>query len=55
MVGENDIFTPLAFSLTLHEKILNSKILRIPRTGHACHWEDLELFNNETTKFLLEN
>ena len=55
VVGENDIFTPLAFSLTLHEKILNSKILRIPRTGHACHWEDLELFNNETTKFLIEN
>ena len=55
VVGENDIFTPLAFSLTLNEKISNSKILRIPKTGHACHWENLELFNSETTKFLQEN
>jgi len=55
VVGEADIFTPLAFSLTLHKKIINSKILKIPKTGHACHWENLELFNNETSRFLLEN
>ena len=55
VVGEADIFTPLAFSLTLHKKIVNSKILKIPKTGHACHWENLKLFNNETSKFLIEN
>jgi pimeloyl-ACP methyl ester carboxylesterase len=55
IVGEADIFTPLAFSKLLHEKISDSSIWRIPRTGHACHWEALEDFNRRTMAFLLGN
>lgn len=55
VVGIKDIFTPLAFSELLHEKIQGSKIWRIPDTGHACHWEALEKFNQKTTDFLINN
>ena len=55
VVGIKDIFTPLAFSEILHEKINGSKIWKIPDTGHACHWEVLDEFNQKTTEFLLSN
>lgn len=55
VVGVADIFTPLAFSELLHEKIPGSEIWRISGTGHACHWENLKDFNRRTTDFLLNN
>lgn len=55
VVGIKDIFTPLAFSELLHEKIAGSNIWRIADTGHACHWEALVEFNRRTTDFLLNN
>ena len=55
VVGEDDIFTPLAFSELLHDRIEDSVIWRIPRTGHACHWEVLEEFNRRTAQFLLDH
>jgi pimeloyl-ACP methyl ester carboxylesterase len=55
VVGVSDIFTPLPFSELLHERIPGSEIMKIPRTGHVCHWEALEEFNRRTTEFLLNH
>ncbi len=52
-VGDMDIFTPLKFSEELHRLIPGSKLVVLPGTGHAHHWEDLEFFNQKTTDFLL--
>ncbi len=55
VVGQQDIFTPLAFSELLHKKIPGSELYIIPGTGHACHWEALEEFNKLSTEFLLKH
>lgn len=55
VVGQQDIFTPLAFSELLHEKIPGSELFIIPGAGHACHWEALEEFNKRSTEFLLKH
>jgi pimeloyl-ACP methyl ester carboxylesterase len=54
-VGEDDIFTPLALSVEMHERMPASELLRFPGWGHCHHWEDLETFNSRTTRFLLEH
>jgi pimeloyl-ACP methyl ester carboxylesterase len=54
-VGMMDIFTPPAFSDILHDKIVGSEIARFPTGGHVHHWEDLERFNEITSRFLLDN
>ena len=54
-IGMMDIFTPPAFSDILHEKISGSEIVRFSAGGHVHHWEDLERFNEVTTRFLLQN
>ena len=54
-VGDMDIFTPPAFSKTLHEGIKDSIYVNFPTGGHVHHWEDLERFNKVTTEFLLKN
>ena len=54
-IGMMDIFTPPTFSDILHEKISGSEIVRFPTGGHVHHWEDLERFNEVTTRFLLDN
>jgi len=52
-VGLQDIFTPAAFSLAIHQLVKHSQYLEFPQGGHVHHWEDLERFNKETLNFLL--
>ena len=53
VAGKDDIFTPLEFSLTIAEGIPGAKLLAIPDTGHAVHWEALETFNASSRDFML--
>jgi pimeloyl-ACP methyl ester carboxylesterase len=53
--GDMDIFTPPAFSKVLHDGIANSEYIAFPTGGHVHHWEDLERFNDITTRFFLNN
>ncbi len=53
-VGDADIFTPLPFSVELHEHIHGSQLKVFPGLGHAHHWEATTEFNETTTAFLLE-
>jgi pimeloyl-ACP methyl ester carboxylesterase len=52
-VGDADIFTPLRFSVEMHERMPDSELLVFPGWGHIHHWEDLERFNAASTAFLL--
>ena len=54
-VGDADIFTPLWMSTEMHEKMPRSKLAVFPGHGHCHHWEDLDRFNAETTRFLLKH
>ncbi|MCM8543124.1 MAG: alpha/beta hydrolase [Lentisphaeraceae bacterium] len=54
-IGDEDIFTPMKFSVQLNELIEGSEMLVLPGTGHAHHWEDLETFNTKTAQFMLNN
>ncbi len=54
-IGMMDIFTPPAFSQTLHAGIRGSKLVEFPTGGHVHHWEDLSRFNEVTTHFLLNS
>lgn len=54
-VGDRDIFTPLACSEALHRGIPGARLSVFAGSGHVHHWECLERFNDETTRFLLEN
>lgn len=54
-IGTADIFTPYAFSETIHNRIKGSEMFVLERVGHAHHWERLDEFNNKTTQFLLDN
>lgn len=54
-IGMMDIFTPPAFSDILHLGITGSQLVKFSKGGHVHHWEDLELFNEVTTRFLIEN
>jgi pimeloyl-ACP methyl ester carboxylesterase len=54
-VGDSDIFTPLRCSQEMLERMPNAKMEVFRRLGHCHHWEDLDTFNEITTKFLLEN
>lgn len=53
--GTADIFTPYAFAKELHQGIKGSDLLTFEGFGHTHHWEDLERFNRETTRWLLEH
>lgn len=54
-VGDQDIFTPPAFSRLLHEKIPHAAYVSFPQGGHVHHWEDLDRYNDQTLQFLLNN
>ncbi len=54
-VGSMDIFTPPAFSFTLHEGIKDSQLVAFPQGGHVHHWEALTRFNIVTKNFLLNH
>jgi pimeloyl-ACP methyl ester carboxylesterase len=51
-VGEADIFTPLALSQAIHERLPQSELVTFPGCGHVHHWEDLERFNQTVLAFL---
>lgn len=51
-VGEQDIFTPLALSRAIHERIVGSELVVFPGCGHVHHWEDLTRFNQTVLGFL---
>jgi pimeloyl-ACP methyl ester carboxylesterase len=53
-VGDQDIFTPLACSEALQQGIACARLSVFAGSGHVHHWECLERFNAETTRFLLE-
>ncbi|MFT7669862.1 MAG: pimeloyl-ACP methyl ester carboxylesterase [Planctomycetota bacterium] len=55
VAGEDDIFTPLAFSEQLARGIPNAELVTWPGAGHAVHWEVLEEFNARSRDFLLSN
>jgi 3-oxoadipate enol-lactonase len=52
MVGKEDIITPPAAALTMHEKIKGSIIHIIDHAGHLSNMENLGEFNNRLTEFL---
>jgi pimeloyl-ACP methyl ester carboxylesterase len=54
-VGNEDIFTPLELSLEIHQRLPSSELLQFPKWGHCHHWEDLEMYNERSTRFLLDN
>lgn len=54
-IGDQDIFTPPAFSQYLHENISGSEIFFLQGCGHAHHWEDLEKFNGKTSSFMQQH
>lgn len=52
LCGEMDQITPVSESKLIHQKIPNSKLVIIPRTGHLCYQEDPEFFNEHVRIFL---
>jgi pimeloyl-ACP methyl ester carboxylesterase len=53
VAGEDDIFTPLAFSKEIAERIPNAELVIWPDAGHAVHWEVLDQFNARSRDFML--
>lgn len=51
-VGDADIFTPLQLTAEMHERLRHSEMLVFPGKGHIHHWEDLDRFNEATSRFL---
>jgi len=51
--GTQDIWIPFAYARELHAGIRGSELLAFENFGHTHHWEDLEKFNLETTRWLL--
>jgi len=54
IAGEDDVFTPLAQSLLMHERIPGSELLVLRRGSHAAYVEYPELINLRIEKFLEE-
>ena len=54
-VGDADIFTPMRFTVEMHERMHSSQMVIFKGFGHIHHWEDLERFNDVTMQFLSEN
>lgn len=54
IVGEEDIYTPLRYSLEIANAIPESTLTVIPEAGHGLFWEQTELFNRTLGNFLLD-
>jgi 3-oxoadipate enol-lactonase len=52
MAGKEDILTPPAAAVLMHEKIKNSSLNIIEHAGHLSNLENPEKFNNGLLKFL---
>jgi 3-oxoadipate enol-lactonase len=52
IVGEDDPGTPVAFSQTIHDHIVGSKLQIIPAARHLCNIEKPDIFNKVLLDFL---
>jgi pimeloyl-ACP methyl ester carboxylesterase len=53
--GELDAVTPVNESQAIHEELINSKLVIIPKGGHLCYQEEPQVFNSRIIEFLNEN
>jgi pimeloyl-ACP methyl ester carboxylesterase len=51
--GEADIRAPAYVAAALHQGISGSRLVTLPRTGHACNIEAPDLFNQTVKEFLI--
>lgn len=51
-VGSDDIFTPPRLTDELAQHLPDARVSVFAGRGHAHHWEDLDRFNDLTTRFL---
>lgn len=54
IVGEEDIYTPLRYSIEMANAISGSTLTVIPEAGHGLFWEQTDRFNRSLANFLLE-
>jgi pimeloyl-ACP methyl ester carboxylesterase len=54
-VGDQDPFTPLAYSEAIVRQLPDAQLLVFAGGGHAHHWEQLESFNAQTLQFMLDH
>jgi len=54
IVGEEDIYTPLRYSIEITNAIPGATLTTIPEAGHGLFWEQTDLFNRSVGNFLLE-
>ena len=52
IVGEHDLGTPVAASLTIHQRIQNSKLVVLPSAAHLSNIEQADVFNSALLEFL---
>jgi len=52
ILGEEDILTPLRFARVLQQRIGESELVLVEKSGHALPFENPEGFNREVLKFL---
>jgi pimeloyl-ACP methyl ester carboxylesterase len=53
--GEEDIYTPLRYSIEMANAIPGATLTVMPEVGHGMFWEATEAFNALVIKFLQEN
>lgn len=54
IVGEEDIYTPLRYSLEITNAIPGATLTVIPEAGHGVFWEQIAEFNRSVGNFLLD-
>ncbi len=54
IVGEEDIYTPLRYSIDITNAIPGATLTTIPKAGHGLFWEQTEMFNRSLGNFMLE-
>lgn len=52
MVGDEDVVTPPALSVQMHEALHGSELVAIPASGHLSNLEQPEAFNGALARFL---
>jgi pimeloyl-ACP methyl ester carboxylesterase len=52
VTGDADLWIPPYLLRQVGEKIPNSKVVVVPNSGHAVHWEQPEIFNNAVLDFI---
>jgi pimeloyl-ACP methyl ester carboxylesterase len=54
IVGEEDIYTPMRYSLDIANAIPRATLTTVPKAGHGLFWEQTDLFNRSLGDFMLE-